>query len=74
MIKDPTMAKLVSDLLLHINGELEESVSNVKSGCSPDEFTAYRRHVGRLINSIFEDILEPIYAMHPGFKPPDLEM
>lgn len=73
MIKDPNAAKLVSDLLLQINGELNESVAKVKNGCSPDEFTAYRRCVGRLINSIFEDVLEPIYVLHPGLKPPGLE-
>jgi hypothetical protein len=74
MIKDPITAKLVSDLLLQINGQLEESVAKVKTDCSPDESTAYRRRVGRLINSIFEDILEPIYILHPGLKPPGLGM
>jgi hypothetical protein len=72
MIKNPSTAKLVSDMLLQINGQLDESVAKVKSDCSADEFTAYRRCVGRLINSIFEDVLEPIYVLHPDLKPPGL--
>jgi len=67
-------AKYVSDLLLGINGQLNESLAKVKDGSSAEEFIAYRRSVARLINSIFEEILEPIYAKHPVLKPPDLEM
>lgn len=71
---DAETAKYVSDLLLNINGLLDESVAKVKGGCTPEEFTAYRRAVGGLINSIFEEILEPVYVKHPTLKPPDLEM
>jgi hypothetical protein len=73
LIENVGTAKYVSDLLLGINGQLDESVAKVRDGCSPEEFTAYRRCVGRIINSIFEGILEPIYVKHPALKPPDLE-
>ncbi len=71
---DAETAKYVSDLLLNINGLLDESVGKVRDGCTPEEFTIYRRTVGSLINSIFEEILEPIYVKHPALKPPNLEM
>ena len=74
MIGNVKTAEYVSKLLLDVNGQLNESVAVVESGCSADEFTAYRRCIGRLINSIFEDILEPIYIKHPTLKPPELEM
>jgi hypothetical protein len=74
LITNVKTAEYVSKLLLDINGQLNESVETVERGCTPDEFTAYRRCVGRLINSIFEDILEPIYVKHPTLKPPELEM
>jgi hypothetical protein len=64
----------VSKLLLDINGQMEESLASVEGGSSPDEFKAYRRCIGRLINSIFEEILEPIYVKHPALKPSGLEM
>jgi hypothetical protein len=74
LIDNPETAKYVSELLLGINGQLDESVAKVEHGCSSDEFKTYRRCVGRLINSVFEGILEPIYVRHPKLKPPDLEM
>jgi len=74
LIANAKTAEYVSKLLLDINGQLNESVATIEHDCSPDEFTAYRRCVGRLINSIFEDILEPIYVRHPTLKPPELEM
>ena len=73
MIENVETAEYISKLLLNINSQLNESVETVERGSSPDEFTAYRRCVGRLINSIFEDILEPLYAKHPPLKPTELE-
>lgn len=74
MIENPETAKYLSDLLLNINGQLIESISKVKDGCSAEELNVYRRKVGVLINGIFENILEPIYVKHPVLKPPALEM
>ena len=73
MIENVETAEYVSKLLLNLNSQLNESVGRVERGSSPDEFTTYRRCVGRLINSIFEDILEPLYAKHPTLKPRELE-
>jgi hypothetical protein len=69
LIENVETAEFVSKLLLNLNSQLNESVERVKRGSSPDEFTTYRRCIGRLINSIFEDIFEPLYAKHPIFKP-----
>jgi hypothetical protein len=73
VIEDPAVAKSVNGLLLEINGRLNESISNVEQNCSPAEFALYRRRVGKIIDAIFEVILEPIYSQHPTLKPPDLE-
>lgn len=73
MIANSKAAKYVSDLMLNINGELIESIKNVEKDCSQDEFTIYRRRVGTLVNSIFEQVLEPIYDKHPTLKPQELE-
>jgi hypothetical protein len=67
-------AKYVSELLLEINGRLNESLEKVESTCGPEDFAAYRRRVGVLVNSIFEEFLEPIYIDHPELKPPELKM
>jgi len=74
MIADANTAKYVSDLLLDINGQLNESIERVQEASTAEEFANYRRRVGTLINSIFEEVLEPIYRKHPNLKPPELEM
>ncbi len=73
MIENVETAEYVSRLLLNLNCQLNESVERVERASSPEEFTTYRRCVGRLINSIFEDILEPLYVKHPALKPSELE-
>jgi hypothetical protein len=74
MIKNSEIAKDVSDLFLDFNGRLNESVEKVGQSCSAEEFASYRRRAAKLINAVFEAILEPIYREHPDLKPPDLEM
>ena len=74
MIDDLKTANYVSDLFLDVNGRLNESIAKVQGSCSPADFEDYKRRVGRLINSIFEDILEPIYRKHPDLKPSELEL
>jgi hypothetical protein len=73
LIGNSETAKYVNDLMLDINGQLIESIGKVEKECSPEDFAIYRRRVGTLINSIFEQILEPIYDRHQKLKPPELE-
>ena len=74
MINDIQTAKYVSELFLEINERLTESVDKIENSCSSEEFETYRRRVGTLVYSTFEQILIPIYKKHPSLKPPDLEM
>ena len=73
MIENPAVAKYVNELLLDINGRLNESIGKVEQSCSAEEFTLYRRRVAKIIDAIFEVVLEPIYLKHPALKPPGLE-
>jgi hypothetical protein len=66
-------AKYLSELLLDINGRLIESIHKVEEVCSVDESAIYKRRTGKLINAIFETLLEPIYSEHPALKPPELD-
>ena len=74
MLNNIETAEYVSGLLLQINGLLSESVEKVQDTCAAEDFIVYRRRVGVLINSIFEQFLEPIYIRHPSLKPPELEL
>jgi hypothetical protein len=70
MITNATTAKHVSDLMLEISGQLDESVATVKKTCPPDEFESYRRSVGRILGQVLLDVLNPLYVEHPTLKPP----
>lgn len=74
MIQNAQTAKKVSDILLDVNGRLNECVALVADSGSPEENRLFRRAAGLIINEIFERILEPIYRVHPDIKPAGLEM
>lgn len=70
MISDNNTAKQVSDLMLKVFGELEGSLDAVKGASSPEEYTQYRKAVGKIACRIVFDVLEPLYDQHPELKPP----
>lgn len=73
MIENPEAAKSISQTLLNINGQLDESIRKIEAQVTPDEFKAYKRGVGYVLYEIFERLLEPLYERHPSLKPPNLE-
>jgi hypothetical protein len=73
LIDDQATAKFVSELLLEFNGRLIESIAKIEQSCSPEESGLYKRRVGKIVNAIYEVILEPIYLKHPELKPPGLD-
>lgn len=73
MLGDAGIARQVSEAMLGINDRLEESVALVRENCSPEEASRFGMAVGRVINMIFEGVLDPLYERHPALKPPDLE-
>jgi hypothetical protein len=72
VIADPETAKRISELMLRITAELNESVRMAEGNLPPDEFSKYRRSVGAIMAEILE-VLNPLYSLHPGLKPPGFE-
>jgi len=72
VIADPDTAKRVSELMLRITAELNESVKMAQGNLPPDEFSKYRRSVGAIMAEILE-ALNPLYAAHPRLKPPGFD-
>ncbi|NUE66943.1 hypothetical protein [Snodgrassella sp. ESL0253] len=68
MIKDPKIAGEISNLMLNITTELNQSLFKVQDCCSKDEFIAYRRIVGKVMGEIFF-FLDPLFREHPELKP-----
>jgi hypothetical protein len=73
MIRDARIAKQVSDLMIEFSVRLDGSIAEVRDRCSPEEFTAYRLAVGRIMGEMLLETLNPLYAEHPSLKPTRME-
>jgi hypothetical protein len=73
MIRDARVAKEISDLMIELSGRLDGSIATVRDQCSPEEFAAYRRAVGRIMGQMLLEVLNPLYAEHPSLKPAEME-
>ena len=65
-------AKRVSDLMVQITDQLNESVRVVQETCPEAEFVRYRRAAGAIMGEMLE-VMNAIYSVHPSFKPPNFE-
>jgi hypothetical protein len=73
MITNPEAARQVSALMLHVGAQLNQSVAVVQNLCDRTEFERYRSAVGDVMGVMLLDIMNPLYAMHPELKPPELK-
>ena len=48
---------------------LLESMQLVQSKCGSEEYSIYKRAVGRVIVTMLTDLVEPIYEGVPSLKP-----
>jgi hypothetical protein len=69
MIKNKIVANNISELMLDISGQLNESVAYVTENCDQDELQNYRRVIGNIMGIIGLDILNNIYREFPEIKP-----
>jgi hypothetical protein len=74
LVSDLNTATRISKLILEANGLLNEAVAVAQRSAAKDEFLEYRQRTAWIMNSIFEQLLEPIYRKHPEIKPPELEL
>jgi hypothetical protein len=73
MIKNKETAKHISDLMLEIGSKLNQSAALVRDTCEADEFDAYRGVVGQLMGTMFLEVMNPLYSVHPELKPNELK-
>jgi hypothetical protein len=71
MISNREAAKLVSDTLQRMKGELREVHRSVEESCPPDEFAAFNRGLRRILHHFDEDILGRLYQANPDLAPHD---
>lgn len=74
MIREEAVAAQVSEMMLELGARLDESVRVVRETCSEEEFTAYRKSVGRIMGEILLGVLNPLYEEHPMLRPAGLSL
>ena len=72
MIKNESVAKQVSDLMVELSQKINDSIILVQEKCTEEEFTTYRRVAARVLGEIYLDIMTPVYQLHPSLKPAGL--
>jgi hypothetical protein len=71
MIQDAETAKRALELMEQADKLLIESLELVRSRCSDEEYTDYRRGLAHVTGRLFFLVMEPIYRRHPSLAPPD---
>lgn len=66
------VARSIVELVFEYGGKLNDSMLLVRESAAEEEFSRYRRAVGNVLASTFENILDPIFAEHPDLKPDQL--
>ncbi len=69
LFRDPAVAKKISDLMLNISGQLDESVAFVVENCAEEEAKTYAQIVGGIMGIVGLDLLNRIYKDFPQIKP-----
>ena len=68
------VAQSILALMFDYGAKLNDSMLMVREAGDPEEFSQYRRAVGNVLNSTFENIINPILAEHPDLKPDQLDL
>jgi hypothetical protein len=65
-------AKVLSDLMVSMGKELNESLRTVQQKESEGDFKRYREAVSKMMTTMLVEVMNPLYAEHPDLKPPEL--
>ncbi|GLQ47513.1 hypothetical protein GCM10007862_25640 [Dyella lipolytica] len=74
MIKNESVAKQISDVMIKCSEQLDLSVALVQEKCGEEELRVYRRAVGKALGDIYLEIMIPLYQAHPELTPPGLDI
>jgi hypothetical protein len=73
LIKDKSVARQISDLMIEFSARIDRSILTVQEKCSPEEFKAYRLATAKVLGEILLEVLNPLYDEHPDLKPAGLD-
>lgn len=69
MIKDFDMARRISELMIALSHQINESIFDVQEHCSEEEFKAYRLAAAKVMGEAYFEVMMPLYVEHPSLEP-----
>jgi hypothetical protein len=65
-------AKIIVEVVTRNAAEQDAALAQIRSLCTEDEFSEYRRMIGRSMGAMLFEIINPIVAKYPELKPAQL--
>jgi hypothetical protein len=66
-------AKAIMEVAIRNAAEQDAVLAQIQSLCTEDEFSEYRRMIGRSMGAMFCEIISPIVVKYPELKPAQLK-
>ena len=67
-------ARAILAMMFDYGGKLNDAMMMVRETSDGEEFANYRRAFGNVLDSAFEQIINPILDEHPDLKPDQLNL
>lgn len=67
-------AQSVLALMFDYGGKLNDAMLMIRETSDEEEFARYRRAIGNVLDSAFEQIINPILEEHPDLRPESLNL
>lgn len=67
-------AQSILTLMFDYGGKLNDAMLMIRETSDEVEFAHYRRAIGNVLDSTFEQIINPILDEHPDLKPASLNL
>jgi hypothetical protein len=67
-------AQSVLALMFEYGGKLNDAMLMIRETSDGEEFARYRRAIGNVLDSAFEEIINPILEEHPDLRPESLNL
>ena len=62
-------AKIIMEVVTRNVAEQDAALAQIQSLCTEDEFSEYRRMIGRSMGAMFFEIMSPIVVKYPELEP-----
>jgi hypothetical protein len=59
----------VANIAASYAAKLNEALAELRQECSAEEVRLYEKGVAQILESLRNEVLEPIYAEHPDLRP-----